>query len=63
MIFARGKKRETMNIFEKLSKITSEIKNVNKNLEVGIGKNSYKAVGEADVLAAVKRISARLSRA
>ncbi len=52
-----------MNIFEKLSKITSEIKNVNKNLEVGIGKNSYKAVGEADVLAAVKRISARLSRA
>ena len=43
-----------MNIFEKLSKITSEIKNVNKNLEVGIGKNAYKAVGEADVLAAVK---------
>ena len=43
-----------MNIYEKLSNITSEIKTVNKNLEVGIGKSAYKAVGEADVLAAVK---------
>ena len=45
-----------MNIFEKLLKITSEMKNVNKNLEVGVGKNSYKAVGEADVLKAVKEL-------
>ena len=43
-----------MNIYEKLLHITSEIKTVNKNLEVGVGKNSYKAVGEADVLSAVK---------
>ena len=43
-----------MNIFEKLSNITNEISNVNKNLTVGQGKNSYKAVGEADVLKAVK---------
>ena len=43
-----------MNIYEKLLNITNEIKNVNKNLEVGVGKNSYKAVGEADVLSAVK---------
>lgn len=43
-----------MNIYEKLSRITSEMKTVNKNLEVGVGKNSYKAAGEADVLAAVK---------
>ena len=43
-----------MNIYEKLLNITSEIKTVNKNLEVGIGKNAYKAVGEADVLGAVK---------
>ena len=43
-----------MNIFEKLLAITSEIKTVNKNLEVGVGKSAYKAVGEADVLAAVK---------
>ena len=45
-----------MNIYEKLLSITSEIKNVNKNLEVGVGKNSYKAVGEADVLFAVKQL-------
>ena len=45
-----------MNIYEKLLNITSEIKNVNKNLEVGVGKNAYKAVGEADVLSAVKQL-------
>lgn len=45
-----------MNIYEKLSKITNEITNVNKNLSVGVGKNSYKAVGEADVLYAVKQM-------
>lgn len=45
-----------MNIFEKLLSITSEIKNVSKNLDVGVGKNSYKAVGEADVLFAVKQL-------
>ena len=43
-----------MNLYEKLLAITSEIKTVNKNLEVGVGKSAYKAVGEADVLAAVK---------
>lgn len=45
-----------MNIYEKLLSITSEIKNVNKNREVGIGKNAYKAVCEADVLSAVKKL-------
>ena len=45
-----------MNIFEKLLCITGEIKNVSKNLDVGVGKNSYKAVGEADVLFAVKQL-------
>jgi len=48
-----------MNLFEKMLAITSEIKNVNKNLEVGIGKSSYKAVGEADVLKAVKDLEAK----
>lgn len=43
-----------MNIYEKLSKVTEEITAVVKNLSVGYGKSSYKAVGEADVLAAVK---------
>lgn len=45
-----------MNIYEKLLAITSEMKTVAKNLEVGIGKNQYKAVGEADVLRAVKEL-------
>ena len=45
-----------MNIYEKMSAITSELTAVAKNLSVGEGKSSYKAVGEADVLAAVKPI-------
>ena len=48
-----------MNIFEKMLEISSEIKNISKNLEVGIGASSYKAVGEADVLCAVKELEAR----
>lgn len=45
-----------MNIYQKMSAITKEISTVAKNLQVGEGKNQYKAVGEADVLAAVKPI-------
>lgn len=45
-----------MNIFEKMLNITNEISSVNKNLTVGEGKNKYKAVGEADVLKAVKEL-------
>lgn len=48
-----------MNIYEKMSAITEEITAVAKNLNVGWGKNQYKAVGEADVLAAVKPIEAK----
>ena len=44
-----------MNIFEKMSAITAELGTVAKNLNVSAGKNqSYKAVGERDVLDAVK---------
>jgi hypothetical protein len=43
-----------VNIYEKLSKITAELSAVAKNLEVGVGQAKYKAVGEADVLRAVK---------
>lgn len=50
-----------MNIFEKMSAITAEISAVAKNLDVGYGKSSYKAVCEADVLAAVKPIEAKHS--
>lgn len=51
---AEKKEAKKMNIYEKLSAITNEISHVAKNLSVGTGKNQYKAVGEADVLAAVK---------
>ena len=42
------------NIYKKMSAITAELTAVAKNLNVGIGRAAYKAVGEADVLAAVK---------
>jgi hypothetical protein len=42
------------NIYGKMLKITAELNAVAKNLRVGEGKNSYKATGEADILAAVK---------
>lgn len=42
------------NIYKKMSAITVELTAVAKNLNVGIGKAAYKAVGEADVLSAVK---------
>lgn len=50
---------EKKNIFERMSAITSEISTVAKNLAVGYGSSSYKAVGEADVLAAVKPAEAK----
>lgn len=48
-----------MNIYEKMSAITEELTAVAKNLSVGEGKSSYKAVGEADVLAAVKPLEVK----
>ena len=50
---------EDKNIFKRLSQSTSEITAVAKNLNVGWGKSSYKAGGEADVLAAVKPIESK----
>lgn len=48
-------KIEEMNIFQKMSAITSELGIVAKNLNVDMGKGkSYKAVQEKDVLDAVK---------
>lgn len=48
-----------MNIYEKLAAITAELNAVAKNLKVGEGRSAYKAVGEADVLAAVKPLEAK----
>lgn len=44
------------NIFQRMQKITAEIATVAKNLDVGYGSSRYKAVGEADILRAVKPI-------
>ena len=44
------------NIYQKMSDITNEVSTVAKNLSVSTGKGSYKAVGEADILKAVKPI-------
>lgn len=44
---------KSMNLFEKMSNITAEVGWVSKNLDVNIGKGSYKAVSETDVLKAV----------
>lgn len=47
------------NIYQKLLAISTELSTVAKNLEVSMGKNGkYKAVGEADVLRAVKPLEA-----
>ena len=50
------KEKVALNIFQKMSAITEEINRVAKNLNVGTGQATYKAVGEADVLSAVKPI-------
>ena len=47
------------NIFQRLSAITLELSTVAKNLEVGVGKSQYKAVGEADVLRKEKTMEAK----
>lgn len=47
-------KDKSLNIFQRMSAVTNEIQRVAKNLRVDAGKSSYKAVGEADVLEAVK---------
>ena len=53
---------KSMNIFQKMATISAEITRVGKNLSIQAGKESYKAVGEGDVLAAVKdRKSTRLN--
>lgn len=44
-----------LNIYERLLLISNELRSVAKNLEVSMGKNGkYKAVGEGDVLRAIK---------
>lgn len=49
------KVEKQLNIYERLLNISNDLQTVAKNLEVSMGKaGKYKAVGEADVLRAVK---------
>lgn len=50
---------DSLNIFQRMSKITEELETVAKNMTVGFGKNSYKAVSERDVLDAVKPVEVK----
>lgn len=50
---------ETKNIFQRMALITAELQTVAKNLTVGTGNAKYKAVGERDVLDAVKPLEAK----
>jgi len=43
-----------LNIYERMSFVENELPQIAKGMEIGKGKNSYKAVGEATVLNAVK---------
>ena len=43
-----------MNIYEKMSKASQEIGIIEKKLKINVGNGSYKAVGEREVLDAVK---------
>ena len=43
-----------MNIYEKIQAVSEKVRTVEKNLQVGTGNSSYKAVADFDVLLAVK---------
>ena len=50
----------SLDIYKKMIEATRQISKVAKNLNVSTGKSGYKAVGEADVLEAVKPIEVAL---
>ena len=50
---------ETKNIFQQIQSVANEIKNIEKKLVVGEGKNAYNAVGDQDVTLAVKEAESK----
>ena len=50
---------KSLNIFQRVAAITEELGVVAKNLNVSAGKGSYKAVGERDIIDAVKPLEAK----
>lgn len=47
--------QKKMNIYEKIQAVSNEIRSIEKNMTVGKGSNSYKAVSDIDVVSAVKK--------
>lgn len=47
------------NLFEKIQAVSNEIKNIEKNLQIGKGPYAYKAVSDLDVILAVKEAETR----
>lgn len=45
---------QKMNIYQKIQAVAEEVRNVEKNLNIGTGQSSYKAVADIDVLMKVK---------
>ena len=45
---------QTMNIYEKIQAVSEKVRSVEKNITVGGGNSSYKAVADIDVLVKVK---------
>lgn len=45
---------DRLNLFEKIQAVSNEIKNIEKNMQVGKGQYAYKAVSDLDVVLAVK---------
>lgn len=43
-----------LNLFEKIQAVSNKVKNIEKNMVVGTGRYSYKAVSDIDVVLAVK---------
>ena len=43
-----------LNLYQKIQAVSNEIRNIEKNLSVGKGNYAYKAVGDLDVVLAVK---------
>jgi hypothetical protein len=44
----------TKNIYQKIAEVSQLVKNIEKNLQIGVGNYAYKAVGDQDVMLAVK---------
>ena len=47
---------EKLNLFQKLQKISEKVGYVAKNIDIAVGATKYKAVGELDVITAVKPV-------